>query len=249
MLIAHLPSGYLLGAFAQRRVPLQASAIMAAALIGSVAPDLDLLYFHLIDGRQTNHRDFFTHWPLFWLAFGFALAIVALVFQRKLLPLVLVFYAGVMLHMATDTVAAPIHWLAPFSQSATELVRIPKIHPNWIVSFVFHWTFLNEIAICLAALALFLSRSFAVFGRADTSDSAQIAFPRKRCLKKSASCGKSQPRLQGYSSVGRAAVSKTAGRGFEPCCPCQFSSQCSKVLIAARVARLSRAAFCCSLFP
>src|SRR2546423_11289057 len=25
---------------------------------------------------------------------------------------------------------------------------------------------------------------------------------------------------QGYSSVGRAAVSKTAGRGFESCCPC-----------------------------
>ncbi len=31
----------------------------------------------------------------------------------------------------------------------------------------------------------------------------------------------STPRLKGYSSVGRAAVSKTAGRGFEPCCPCQ----------------------------
>ena len=26
--------------------------------------------------------------------------------------------------------------------------------------------------------------------------------------------------LKGYSSVGRAAVSKTAGRGFEPLCPC-----------------------------
>src|SRR5690606_19275961 len=27
---------------------------------------------------------------------------------------------------------------------------------------------------------------------------------------------------QGYSSAGRATVSKTVGRGFEPCCPCQF---------------------------
>src|SRR5699024_4877304 len=26
--------------------------------------------------------------------------------------------------------------------------------------------------------------------------------------------------VQGYSSVGRAAVSKTAGHRFEPCCPC-----------------------------
>src|ERR1044072_9764615 len=29
------------------------------------------------------------------------------------------------------------------------------------------------------------------------------------------------PPAQGYSSVGRATVSKTVGRGFEPCCPCQ----------------------------
>ncbi len=28
--------------------------------------------------------------------------------------------------------------------------------------------------------------------------------------------------VQGYSSVGRAAVSKTVGRGFESCCPCHF---------------------------
>ncbi len=177
MLIAHLPSGYLLGVFAQQSVRGQASAIMAVALFGSVAPDLDLLYFHLIDGRQTNHRDFFTHWPLFWLACGCVLAVAALTFRRKLLPLVLVLCAGVMLHMAMDTVAAPIHWLAPFSQSATELVRIPKIHPNWIVSFVFHWTFFNEIAICLAALALFLWRNFASVGRSGSAACPEIAIP------------------------------------------------------------------------
>ncbi|EGL61882.1 hypothetical protein AGRO_5407 [Agrobacterium sp. ATCC 31749] len=30
------------------------------------------------------------------------------------------------------------------------------------------------------------------------------------------------PVFKGYSSVGRAAVSKTAGRKFEPYCPCHF---------------------------
>lgn len=175
MLIAHLPSGYLLGAFAQRRG--RSNVLMAAALLGSVAPDFDLLYFHLVDGRQTNHRDFFTHWPLVWLACGLAFAIGALAFRRKSLPLVLVFCAGVMLHMAMDTVAAPIHWLAPFSQVATELVKIPKIHPNWIVSFVFHWTFLNEIAICLTALALFVWRNRASVGRSGSGAGAQIAIP------------------------------------------------------------------------
>ena len=35
----------------------------------------------------------------------------------------------------------------------------------------------------------------------------------------------STPRLKGYSSVGRAAVSKTVGRGFKSCCPCQKIQQ------------------------
>ena len=45
---------------------------------------------------------------------------------------------------------------------------------------------------------------------------------------KSSNCSSGPPfevnirRKKGYSSVGRAAVSKTAGRRFEPCCPCHF---------------------------
>jgi hypothetical protein len=162
MLIAHLPSGYLLGAFAQRRVPAQASAIMAAAIFGSLAPDFDMLYFHLIDGRRTHHHDYITHWPLFWLAAGLVLAAAALIFRRHWLPLALVFSAGTMLHMAMDTVAAPIRWLAPFSEVTMELVAIPKIHPNWIVSFVLHWTFLLEIAISAAAVSLLCQRRLAM---------------------------------------------------------------------------------------
>ena len=40
-------------------------------------------------------------------------------------------------------------------------------------------------------------------------------------------------RLKGYSSVGRATVSKTVGRGFEPCCPCHFPDQPNFVLLSA----------------
>jgi inner membrane protein len=69
MLIAHLPAGYILGTFARNRWPGR-SGVMAAAMLGSVFPDIDMLYFHFVDGRQTHHHAYITHWPLFWAVAG-----------------------------------------------------------------------------------------------------------------------------------------------------------------------------------
>ncbi len=48
-------------------------------------------------------------------------------------------------------------------------------------------------------------------------------------LRKSAAGAKGLIRVEGYSSVGRASVSKTEGRGFESLCPCHaciYSESC-----------------------
>jgi inner membrane protein len=158
MLIAHFPSGYLLGALTQKLAKSRSKAVMTAALIGSVAPDLDMLYFHLVDGRRTNHHDYFTHWPLFWLAVTLVLIAIAQTTRRVRLPLAAAFSAGTLLHMMMDSVAAPIHWLMPFGDLTIELVTIPARYSNWIWSFVLHWTFLIEIAVCLGALTLLIRR-------------------------------------------------------------------------------------------
>lgn len=76
MLIAHLPAGYILGTFARNRWPGR-SGIMAAALLGSVVPDLDMVYFHFVDGGRTHHHAYVTHWPLFWAAVGLVALSVA----------------------------------------------------------------------------------------------------------------------------------------------------------------------------
>ncbi len=155
MLIAHLPAGYILGTAARRRA--SSSAVMAAALIRSVAPDFDVIYFYASGGR-VHHHAYVTHWPLFWLV----AAVLVLPFLKWLRPDWLatgfVFFAAAMLHMVMDTIAAPLLWLAPFSFHEFELVRVPATHVSWIVSFLLHWTFLLEISICLSALALFLMR-------------------------------------------------------------------------------------------
>lgn len=45
MFIAHLPAGYLLAKTIRLRTPGR-KAVMTAALLGAIAPDLDLFYFY-----------------------------------------------------------------------------------------------------------------------------------------------------------------------------------------------------------
>lgn len=155
MLVAHLPSGYLVGNLLRRKWP-GSRAVMAAALVGSVIPDADMLYFHLIDGGRTHHHDYVTHWPLFWLA----LAAIALPFvfclRRGGMPACTAFFTGVMVHMVLDTVAAPLKWLMPLSDRSFELVTVPAIYGHWTINFILHWTFGLELAICAVAVALWL---------------------------------------------------------------------------------------------
>jgi hypothetical protein len=155
MLIAHLPAGYILGTAARRRA--SSIAVMAAALIGSVMPDFDMIYFHASGGR-VHHHAYVTHWPLFWLVSAILILPLLKWFRSAWLAAGCVFFAAAMLHMVMDTIAAPLFWLAPFSFHEFELVRVPATHASWIMSFLLHWTFLLEISICLSALALFLMR-------------------------------------------------------------------------------------------
>ena len=65
MLTAHLPSGYILARHWLNRWPsVHVRLMLLAGVVGAVVPDLDMLWFHLVDNRQTHHHRYFTHWPL-----------------------------------------------------------------------------------------------------------------------------------------------------------------------------------------
>ncbi|MBE1203917.1 metal-dependent hydrolase [Aminobacter carboxidus] len=153
MLIAHLPAGFVLGTLV-RDLGRGARTIMPAALLGSVAPDLDMFYFYLIDGQQTHHHSYFTHWPLFWTGLG----VVALPLVKWLWPQLfaaaMVFFTAVMTHMVLDSIATPMQWLMPFSDVTVELVTIPARYSHWVLSFILHWTFALELVICAWAALL-----------------------------------------------------------------------------------------------
>lgn len=157
MFIAHAPSGYLLGVLLQRlrRSPV----ILLACVIGATLPDLDLLYFYLVDGRQTHHHKYFSHWPLLWLGLTLPSAIwLGLRRNSAATGAALAFALGGMLHMLLDSFVGDIWWLAPFHDQVYALFSVPARFQPWWLNFVLHWSFIAELAICLAALVLYLYR-------------------------------------------------------------------------------------------
>ena len=152
MLTAHLPSGYVLARCLPPGIPRR----MPAALIGAVFPDLDMIWFHLVDGGAVHHHRYWVHVPLFWAA----VAAVALPFAAWLgwLRTAGVFFAAILLHLILDTISGGVMWGAPVSEHLFVLFTVPARYSHWILSFVLHWTFLAEVAVWGAALWLWLTR-------------------------------------------------------------------------------------------
>jgi len=146
MFIAHLPGGYLLSKKLQKI--LRTKKYLWFGLIGSVLPDTDMLYFYFIDGQQNHHHTYWIHIPFYWLViFAFTVLLLYVVRKRIYLPAAYLFFAGIFLHLFLDTIGGDMLWLYPFSTEMAALFRVPAVYDNWIYNFLFHWTFLIEIAI------------------------------------------------------------------------------------------------------
>jgi len=165
MLIAHLPASYLWTRVLQRRLGKQ---LLPLGLLASVLPDIDLLYFYFVDGRAHPHHTYWTHRPVVWALLA-SLAAVLVVWERRLRDPVLVLFSNILLHLALDTVAGGICWLYPLSDRSVQLVRVPAVHGHWLLSFVHHWTFLLELGIWVAAVAVW-GRDRAAAARAPEAD-------------------------------------------------------------------------------
>ncbi|MEZ5686655.1 MAG: metal-dependent hydrolase [Paracoccaceae bacterium] len=151
MFIAHLPAGYLL-ARSLSKDHLNKKWLVFTGLGASILPDTDLLWFYLVDNRQSVHHAYLFHMPFFWIALGaLSLAITRLKKWRRAEPFIGVALLCLLLHMLLDTVAAEIGWLRPFSAIEWNLIKVPARFDWWVWSFVFHWTFLLELAIISAA--------------------------------------------------------------------------------------------------
>lgn len=149
MILAHGPSGYLLGRAAGPRFP---HVPLWAAVVGAYAPDFDVPYFALFGPPVADHHFWSPlHWPLFWAALAVPLLIWARGRGPRALAVAGVFLAGVLTHLCLDTVTWYIYWGAPFSFEGFKLTDPTTVHRPWPWNFLTHWTMGLEAAICLAA--------------------------------------------------------------------------------------------------
>ncbi|MGK7754086.1 MULTISPECIES: metal-dependent hydrolase [unclassified Roseovarius] len=154
MITAHLPAGYVTGRAFARSGP-----VLWAAMLGGVLPDLDLIWFYLIDGRAFHHHHYWVHIPAFWVASAFIVLPLATWRGTQWVRPALAFFAAILVHLLLDTVAGGIKWLWPVRDRFFHLVTVPAAHAHWILNFILHPVFLAELAIWAAALLILLRRS------------------------------------------------------------------------------------------
>lgn len=156
MFVAHVPSGYLLNVLLQR--PALSRHVLPACMLGATVPDPDLFYCYLMDGRQTHHQ-YFSHWPLLWLGLTI-LAGLWLSLRRDSIgaAMTLALVVGGMLHLLLDSFVGDIWWLARSPGQPFALFDVPALHQPWWLNFLPHWTFVAELAICVAALLVYRIR-------------------------------------------------------------------------------------------
>lgn len=153
MIIGHAPAGYLISSRLHRHFPeIGRRAFLAAGMLGAIAPDIDMLYFYLIDNRQHHHHTYFTHWPVVWLAL-LALSVLWLKSRRSAMAaLATIFSLNGMVHMVLDTTVGEIWWLAPYLDRAFAFFTVPALYKPWWWNFILHWSFGLEILVCFVAL-------------------------------------------------------------------------------------------------
>lgn len=158
MIIGHLPAGYITSKLLFPRFEafsVSYKAFLFWGLLGAVAPDIDMLYFHLIDHRQHHHHTYFTHFPLVWLSLLIASASwFRFTSQRKKAALAIIFSLGGFIHMFLDTIVGDIWWFAPFIDKPFALATVPAIYKPWWLNFLLHWSFGIEIMVVCWAIYL-----------------------------------------------------------------------------------------------
>ena len=154
MLIAHAPTGMLMAAVLIKLKP-QAVSWQRWYLMGAVMgvlPDLDMLWFYLVDHRQYHHHVYVPHWPIVWLS----ISVLALVWygikQSKAAACAVLLGLTGISHMVLDSVVGDIGWLKPWHDGLYAMFEVSNRYSAWQLNFIIHWSFAMELGLLLLAV-------------------------------------------------------------------------------------------------
>ncbi len=158
MLIGHLPAGYVFSKLAYARFEARIASyrlFMFWGLLGAIAPDFDMFYFHLVDQGQIHHHRYVSHFPILWLALVIAALAVVKLGRRIWGAYGLIFSLCGFAHLVLDTVVGDIWWLAPMVDQPFALASVPAVYQPWWLNFILHWSFTLELALFAWAVWLY----------------------------------------------------------------------------------------------
>lgn len=180
MFIGHAPSGYIVASLLLKRLSnssVPVKALIATGILGALAPDLDMIYFYLVDHRQHHHHTYVSHWPILW--FGMMAASIAWMKSSRRsrhAVLAFLFCLAAVVHIILDSVVGDIWWFAPFIDQPFALFTVPAIYKPWWLNFIFHWSFALELALCLWMLLIYQKRAKSEMnGLADGAEGSETA--------------------------------------------------------------------------
>lgn len=163
MFIAHLPASYCLTTAILNEIEhtngKRHGLYLRIGCLASILPDMDMIYFYLIDQRQHLHHSYWTHLPVFWISCSAGLLSLGLLLRKRtLVHGTLIGFANVMLHLLLDSFASKVKWMYPLSDAYFGLFRVPSAYGWWIRNYLCHWTFAIEVILVILAGCMFYYR-------------------------------------------------------------------------------------------
>jgi hypothetical protein len=152
MFIGHAAAGYL----SARVVEAKSGAVRGlywAAIAGAVAPDLDMLWFHLVDPTR-HHHTLFPHFPIVWIGAVAGSAAWLAASRSRWAALAAVFSLNGLVHLVLDSIVGDVWWLAPWVDRPFALFEVHRNVEPWWLNFLLHWTFALELLLWVAAIAV-----------------------------------------------------------------------------------------------
>jgi len=157
MVFAHLPAGFITTYLTKKLwcKKLTKKEIWWTFFIGTLAgvlPDIDTLYYYLIDS-SLSHREFITHTPILYVAIFCLLFLIGHFKKSSFVKAIsLVVLSSALGHLVLDSLTSGIGWLYPVTNLIYGFLSIPVLAQGFYGQHLFVFTLSLELTVYLIVI-------------------------------------------------------------------------------------------------